>query len=71
MPTLYTSKHIIRTLEKAGFYFVSQKGSHLKMRKITSDTTLTVIIPANKKSIPYGTFRSIVRQAQLDITDFE
>jgi predicted RNA binding protein YcfA (HicA-like mRNA interferase family) len=32
--------------------------------------TLTVIIPANRKEIPMGTFKSILRQANLNEEDF-
>lgn len=64
MPKLYSSNHVIKVLEKKGFFFVSQKGSHVKYRK-TAKETLTVIAPANRKEIPLGTFRSILRQANL------
>ncbi|MBN2094329.1 MAG: type II toxin-antitoxin system HicA family toxin [Candidatus Zambryskibacteria bacterium] len=67
MPKLYSSKHIISVLEKNGFYFVSQKGSHIKMRK----EKFTVIIPARKRGIPIGTFKSILRQSGLNQKDFE
>ncbi|MDO8548133.1 MAG: type II toxin-antitoxin system HicA family toxin [bacterium] len=70
MPRLHSSMHVISVLEKNGFYFVSQKGSHIKYRKIGDRKTLTVIIPANKKEIPQGTFRSILRQSQLRSEDF-
>lgn len=70
MPGLYSSSHIISVLKKNGFYFVSQKGSHMKYRKISDEKTLTVIVPANKKEIPQGTFRSILRQSQLTPEDF-
>jgi hypothetical protein len=33
MPRLYSSAQIIKTLEREGFKFVSQKGSHAKYRK--------------------------------------
>lgn len=64
MPKLYSSKHIIRTIEKEGFLFISQKGSHRKYKKL-GDPILITIIPANKKEIPYGTFRSILQQTKL------
>ena len=53
-----------------GFLLVSQKGSHVKYRKI-GNPTLTVIIPADRKEIPTGTFRSILKQANLTMKDFE
>ena len=69
MPKLLPSKAIIKVLERKGFIFVSQKGSHIKYRKHGS-VVLTVIVPANKKEIPYGTFRSILRQSKLNKEDF-
>ena len=69
MPKLYSSKLIIKVLEKKGFIFISQKGSHVKYRK-TNVEVLTVIVPDNKKEIPIGTFRSILRQSKLSEEDF-
>ncbi len=70
MPKLYSSKYIIKVLRRKGFVFVSQKGSHAKYRKINK-VVLTAIVPDNKKEIPYGTFKSILRQANLTEGDFE
>ncbi len=69
MPKLYSSSEIIKVLQKKGFVYISQKGSHVKFRKI-GNPTLTVIIPAGKKEIPFGTFKSILRQANLKEVDF-
>ncbi|MEX1131179.1 MAG: type II toxin-antitoxin system HicA family toxin [Candidatus Woykebacteria bacterium] len=33
MPRLYSARKIINTLRRAGFLVVSQKGSHVKLRK--------------------------------------
>ena len=66
MPKLYASKHIVRVLELHGFSFVSQKGSHMKYCKMEKGITTVVIVPANRKEIPFGTFHSIVRQSKLD-----
>lgn len=65
MPKLYSSEQIVRTLEAHGFEFVSQRGSHAKYRK-SGSPTLTVIVPAGRKEIPRGTFRSILRQSNLE-----
>jgi len=69
MPKLYSSSEIIKVLQKRGFVYISQKGSHAKFRK-TASPTLTVIVPAGKREIPFGTFRSILRQASLSENDF-
>lgn len=70
MPKLYSSKEIEKALLLKGFSYVSQKGSHLKFRK-NRKITLTVIVPANRKEIPIGTLRSILRQAHLIEDDFK
>lgn len=69
MPKLHSSNEIIVTLLAKGFLFISQRGSHIKLRKI-GNPTRTVIVPANKKEIPHGTFRSIVRQSGLEAENF-
>jgi len=71
MLKLFTSRQIIKVLEKRGFVFISQKGSHVKYRKITKNKTLTVIIPIHSKEIPIGTFKSILRQANLTEEEFK
>jgi len=71
MPKLFSSRQIVKLLTDKGFIFISQRGSHAKYRKISLSETLTTIVPMNKKEIPYGTFRSILRQARLDKKDFE
>ena len=71
MPKLYSSSHIAKVLQRKGFVYVSQKGSHVKFRKHLKNSVLTVIVPANRKEIPYGTFRSILRQSKLEEKDFK
>lgn len=67
MPKLYSSDEIIKVLKKFGFNFVSQKGSHGKFK---NSTNRTVIVPANRKEIPFGTFRSILKQAGITLQQF-
>jgi len=69
MPKPFSLKLIIKVLKKMGFIFISQKGSHVKFRK-KGNPSITVIIPIHGKEIPYGTFRSIIRQANLNENDF-
>jgi predicted RNA binding protein YcfA (HicA-like mRNA interferase family) len=70
MPKPYSVRVILRVLENKGFFFVSQTGSHSKYRK-AGKPTLTVIVPIHEKEIPYGTFRSILRQSKLTEEDFK
>jgi predicted RNA binding protein YcfA (HicA-like mRNA interferase family) len=67
MPKLYSSDEIQKVLISLGFNYVSQKGSHGKFRNKSGSI---VILPMNKKEIPFGTFRSILRQANIDKTIF-
>lgn len=71
MPKLHPSREIAKTLQKHGFVFVSQKGSHAKFRKKASKETLTAIVPMGKREIPAGTFGSILRQSKLNREDFK
>jgi predicted RNA binding protein YcfA (HicA-like mRNA interferase family) len=61
---------VTTALERAGFALVSQRGSHIKYRG-TDMPIRTVIVPAGRKQIPRGTFRSILRQAGLTERDFK
>jgi predicted RNA binding protein YcfA (HicA-like mRNA interferase family) len=70
VPKLYSSQQIVKALEREGFAFVSQRGSHVKYRKTDSDVIFTVIVPAGRKQVPRGTFRSILRQSGLDESVF-
>jgi predicted RNA binding protein YcfA (HicA-like mRNA interferase family) len=71
MPKLYSSAHIVKVLQKKGFFYVSQKGSHVKFRKRAGTKTYTVIVPAGRREIPRGTFNSILRQSGLRKEDFD
>lgn len=62
---------VVAVLLRHGFVLVSQKGSHAKYRKMSEARVLTVIVPMHKKDIPHGTFRAIVRQAELSKEDFD
>lgn len=70
MPKLYSSKHIAKVLLKKGFIFISRKRSHAKYRLFT-EPPLTVIVPLGHREIPWGTFKSILRQASLSEKEFE
>jgi len=71
MSKLYSSREIIKVLTRQDFDFVSQKGSHAKYVRRSTEEAIVVIVPVRKKEIPRGTFRSILRQSHLRIEDFE
>ena len=71
MPKLFSSDFIEKVLFKKDFVFVSQKGSHKKFKRKTGSMVFTVIVPATRREVPIGTFRSILRQSGLTIGDFK
>lgn len=58
-------KDVIKALEKLGFYYVSQKGSHIKYL----NGEYVVIIP-NHSEVAKGTLKSILSMAHIEIDDF-
>jgi predicted RNA binding protein YcfA (HicA-like mRNA interferase family) len=68
MPKRFSSDEIAKTLMALGFSFVSQSGSHGKFK---SGSGRTVIVPMNKREIPIGTYKSILKQADISQIDFE
>ena len=70
MPKRYTAKLLVKSLEKLGFYKVSQAGSHLKMRGIKDGQLRTTIIPMHK-DIATGTLTSILRQTNLTKSELD
>ena len=66
----FSGQEVARLLEKRfGFFFVSQKGSHIKLRRIASQGSITVIVPAHPE-LASGTLRGVLKQAQVDTVDF-
>jgi predicted RNA binding protein YcfA (HicA-like mRNA interferase family) len=67
MPRRLGSQDVIRILQKHGFFFASQSGSHAKYKNSSGRIT---IVPHPRKELPIGTTRSIVRQSGLTPEDF-
>ena len=59
---------IISVLKKFGFEVVSQRGSHIKLRKDGPETKV-VIIP-NHYEVAKGTLKAILEQAGLALEGF-
>lgn len=70
MPKLFSSQEVIKALKRAGFYKVSQKGSHVKFRGVWRGKLQTVIVPTHKE-IAVGTFQSILSQADMSLEEFK
>jgi len=59
-------KEVIRVLEKAGFSFARQKGSH----RIYVKENIGVTIPFHNKDLKRGTLRHVIKQAGFTIEEF-
>ncbi|MDP3985792.1 MAG: type II toxin-antitoxin system HicA family toxin [bacterium] len=71
MPKTASGKAVMKILTKHfGFYFVSQKGSHVKLKKSTTRGTVLAIIPLHRE-LAQGTLRGILELAKIDRQDFE
>jgi len=60
---------LVRILRKAGFVVISQRGSHVKMRKTLAHEKITTIIP-NHKEVDRGTLVEIIRQCKMSREEF-
>ncbi|MBO4799359.1 MAG: type II toxin-antitoxin system HicA family toxin [Lachnospiraceae bacterium] len=68
MPSKYPilkPEEVIRRIEKAGFKYVSQKGSHRKY----SDGNRSCIIPMHDE-VAKGTLKSIISQMGISLEEF-
>ncbi len=72
MPKLKTlsGRQVRAILQAHGFAFVSQKGSHMKMRKTASGAVTTVIVP-DHKAVKTGTLSGIAQQSGIGRGPFE
>ncbi len=62
-------EELIRALERAGFEKKRQKGSHLHLVRTIDKKRVTV--PVHKgKTVPPGTLRAILRDADISIEEF-
>ena len=68
MSRFYSGEKIIKALQRVGFYKVSTKGSHVKLRGIRFGKLQTVIVPKHKE-VAMGTFQSILKQAAMEFEE--
>ncbi|HEU5291700.1 MAG TPA: type II toxin-antitoxin system HicA family toxin [Cyclobacteriaceae bacterium] len=55
-------KELIKLLEKEGFVFVRQSGSHAIYRKIGFKI---IVVPMHSKDIPTGTLNAIIKDSGI------
>ena len=67
---IFSGKEVIKILcRDFGFYFVSQKGSHMKLKRISGQKEIITIVPLHRE-LTHGTFAGILDLAKIDINDF-
>ncbi len=65
-----SGKTCIKILRKIGFEIVQQRGSHVKLARITDNHKQTIIVPMHKTLKP-GTLRNgILKPINLSVDDF-
>ncbi len=71
MPKLkrISGEEAIRRLEKLGFQRLRQRGSHVILKKQTSEGEIGCVVPLHKE-LAIGTLRGILKQAKLTVEEF-
>lgn len=59
-----SGKEVIKRLSKKGFRVVSQKGSHIKLKKDKNGKVLIVTVPTHKE-LTIGVLLNILKQAEM------
>ncbi len=64
-----SGKEVLKALERAGFVVVRQRGSHVRIKKVTSEKVIKITIPIHE-ALDRGTLKSILRHAGLTVEEF-
>jgi predicted RNA binding protein YcfA (HicA-like mRNA interferase family) len=68
LPVL-SGDEIIKALKRAGFNFVKQRGSHVKLKKKLNGKELIVIVPRHRE-VKRGVLLNILKQAEMKRKEF-
>ena len=67
---ILSGKEVIKILcREFGFYFVSQKGSHVKLRKMVAHREIITIVPLHRE-LARGTLKGVLELAEIDEEEF-
>jgi predicted RNA binding protein YcfA (HicA-like mRNA interferase family) len=67
LPTGLSGRRVRAALERAGFVFVRQRGSHMILRR---DATSTWVVVPDHRTVKPGTPRGIIADAGLTVDEF-
>ncbi|MBC8230930.1 type II toxin-antitoxin system HicA family toxin [bacterium] len=59
-----SGRDVIRLLERLGYEFVRQRGSHIRVRKVTPAGTHNITVPVHR-TIAQGTLNSILSDVSV------
>ena len=73
MPKLrkLSGQNVVKIFGDFGFSVVSQKGSHIKLKRVLPNNMKQVLTIPNHKELDIGTVRAIYRQALRYISESE
>jgi len=67
---IFSGKETIKILcREFGFYFVSQKGSHVKLARKSGKREIITVVPLHKE-LAVGTFKGVLELAEIKLEDF-
>jgi len=66
---LVSGKEAVKALQRLGFVFVRQRGSHAILRRETPDGARGCVVPMHTE-IQTGTLRGVLKQAGIDVETF-
>ncbi len=70
-PKVLNGQDVIRIFESFGFSVFDQRGSHIKLRRTTTDDSRETLIVPNHKELDRGTVVSLYRQGGRYIPESE
>jgi len=62
-----SGRECVKALERVGFHFRRQEGSHIVLRR---DEPFCQVVVPDHKELDRGTLRAIVRQAGIGVDEF-
>jgi len=66
---LVSGIEIIKALHKAGFIVTRQKGSHVRLKKVSGEKVIKITVPLHK-TIRKGTLKKILEVAEISVDEF-
>ena len=70
MAKTFSGKEVVKILiREFGFSFVSQKGSHTKLRRKVRGRIITTIVPMHRE-LAYGTLLGVLELAEIGEEEF-